>query len=45
MNLTNSVLSAASEHPVYVPDHCINRRQRRYVMPDTHYNSFDYSFV
>ena len=31
MNLTNSVLSAASEHPVYVPDHCINRRQRRYV--------------
>ena len=31
MNLTNSVLSAASEHPVYAPDHCINRRQRRYV--------------
>ena len=31
MNLTNSVLSAVSEHPVYAPDHCINRRQRRYV--------------
>ncbi len=31
MSLTNSVLSAASEHPVYAPENCINRRQRRYA--------------
>ena len=31
MGAANKVLSAASEHPVYAPENCINRRQRRYA--------------
>ena len=31
MSTTRNVLSAASEHPVYAPENCINRRQRRYA--------------
>ena len=31
MSLTNSVLTATSKHPIYTPENCINRRQRRYA--------------